>query len=195
MFNVEKMKKTLVAVSLSLVLVMVLSACGGSTDNTQENDRENDQVTEQPTQESPEIENEVEDEQVYDSAQEPETDWSNYPIIINGIGITDNFYMLEDFATHVPLGPVAYAIGLDVMQGGSQIAVLQDGETVAALDVVNYLTFGADRVDVGPHDTFMADDDINFTIYVPISLFRDIGFGAYSTGGHVYINDDPGDMY
>jgi len=44
------------------------------------------------------------------------TDWSVYPIIIDGQGLRANFYTVEgqDFPSHVPLVPVAEALGAEV---------------------------------------------------------------------------------
>ena len=161
-------KNVVIAVVLGLVLLVACGGNGDATDGIQED---------------------------YDYGSQDMPDWSNYPIIINGIGITDNFFIPEGdiFPTHVPLFPVANALELDVIQGGSQIAIQQDGEGLAFLSVVNYLASEEDRVDVSPNDAFMADDGY-FTIYVPIALFREMGFGAYFAGGHIYINTDAGDM-
>jgi len=156
----------------AICLVMALAACS----NTQEADREGSRTTAPPTYESSSL------------PQTPEvSDFGNYPIIINEVGITDNFYSADgDIPTHVPLH-VADILGLHVISAGSQIAIQQNGETLAELSVLNYLAFGEDRVDVNQNDTFMADDNYYFTIYVPISLFSEIGFTTYFANGHVHI--------
>ncbi|MCL2388121.1 MAG: hypothetical protein FWC89_11340 [Defluviitaleaceae bacterium] len=155
---------------LILILLMGLAACGDT------NDRHETDYPEPPVDEMPNLQDE-----------QDAMDWIRYPIIINGVGFTDNFFIMdgEIFPTHVPLS-VVYALGLDTIQGGSQIAIQQDGEFIAGLSVLNYLAFGDDRVEIGAHDTFMSDDGY-FGIYVPISLFRELGFAAYSIGEHVYI--------
>jgi len=177
------MKKNVFIATVLILGLVFLVACGGNADSIQDNGEDTYQTVEPSIYQSPEE----------DLPEAP--DWSNYPIIINGVGVTNNFHIIEGeaFPTHVPLA-VADVLGLDVMQSGSQISIQQDGENLVGLSIVNYLTFGDDRVDVSVSDTFMADDDY-FTIYVPISLFRELGFTAYSIGGHVYINDDAGDMH
>ena len=123
----------------------------------------------------------------------------DYSIIINGVGFvdtsygnTDDVYTLagEQYPTHVTMW-VLGALGLEAMAGGSQIALLHDsaGMIGVNLSVVNYLTFGADRVVVGINDTFMADNDY-FTQYMPLSLVRDLGFDVHFEGGRVYINGE-----
>jgi len=169
--------KLTVLISAIIFLAVTLTACAmGATSNTQDSVGEDLQATALPTYESPET---------------PER--SEYPIIINGVGFMYNFYTLESESapTHVPLA-VVDILGLDIMQGGSQIAIQRNGEGLAFLNVINYLTFGDDRIEVGSNDTFMVDDDYRyqFTIYVPISLFRELGFEAYFMDDHVHIYGD-----
>jgi len=121
-------------------------------------------------------------------------DWGNYPIIINGVGFEYDFYTAQgyDFPTHVPFG-VIWHLGLDEMSAGSQISIQRNGVSVAALNVLNYLASGDDVVAVGANDTFMAAER-GFAVYVPISLFRELGFNAYFSGGHVFIYEGESDM-
>jgi len=173
------MKKYAFFTMILAISLVFLVACGGNdTNDMQGNSEGSYQFPEDNLQHYPEAQ-----------------DWGNYPIIINGVGITNNFHTIEGevFPTHVPLA-VADILGLDIIQAGSQISIQQYGERLTELNIVNYLIFGDDRIDVSISDTFMAADDY-FTIYVPITLFRDIGFTAYSIGGHVYINNDAGDMH
>ena len=128
----------------------------------------------------------------------PETDWSNYPIIVNGVGIPDNFITIGDdqiFPTHVPLQAVADALGVEEVhyaQGDSQVFRL-DGHK------------GAVQAMVGSAEATIYDDQnqstivqldapveyVDGVIYVPINFWRD-AFGAASAtfeGGHVRISD------
>ena len=137
------------------------------------------------------------------------TDVSNegdYSIIINGVGFAvqpyDNaigaaytsasaVYTMagQQYPTHVVMS-VLWALGLDAIQGGSQVSVQHNGANIGvALSVTNYLNFGADRVAVGIDDTFMADNGY-FTQYIPISLIRHLGFNVHFDSGRVHISGE-----
>jgi len=116
-------------------------------------------------------------------------------IMINGVGFDANVYsnasavytVAGQLPTHVTMS-VLGPLGMDAIQGGSQIALQHAGGSIGiGLSVLNYLTFGVDRVAVGIDDTFMADDGY-FTQYIPISLIRDLGFDVYFEGSRVHIN-------
>ena len=188
MIQILNAKRTLAAIGTALLIG--LAACGGTANDVPASEGEGECEISPPVYEL------QEDESLHSQEAPEMPDWGNYPIIINGVGITDNFFTAGDeiFPTHVPLHVVVNALGLDTMQGGSQIVIQRNGEGLAELSVINYLTFGDDRIEVSQYDTFMADDD-NFTIYVPIWLFREMGFSAYSTGGHVYIYEGESDMH
>ena len=118
-----------------------------------------------------------------------------YEVIINGVGFIDIAYGNADavyFAagqlpTHVTLS-VLWELGVDMISAGSQIALQYNGGSIGVgLRVLNYLTFGADRVPVGIYDTFMADDGY-FTTYIPITLLRALGFDVYFKGSRVHID-------
>lgn len=123
---------------------------------------------------------------------------SDYIIIINGTGFTDwdgsmgSIYTVqgEDLPTHVTMS-VLGRLGIDAIQGGSQISLQYNGGNIGVgLSVENYLAVGERsvyRVPVGINDTFMADDGY-FTTHVPISLLRYLGFDVYFEGGRVHIN-------
>ena len=124
------------------------------------------------------------------------TDNSPYSIIINGFGFAydaygnaADVYTLpgEQFPTHVTLSAL-WGLGLDAISGGAQISLQHDdGPIGVEIIMLNYLAFGADRVAVGINDTFMADNGY-FTVYIPISLLRTLGFDVYFEGGRVHIN-------
>jgi len=89
----------------------------------------------------------------------------------------------------VPLYPVLTALGLSDITGGSQVTVQnQDGEFIAALNIVNHLAFDDDEImdmtNVGINDVFMAQ---NFGIYAPLSFFRELGYSVYFLEGRVFI--------
>ncbi|MCL2574179.1 MAG: hypothetical protein FWE34_06500 [Defluviitaleaceae bacterium] len=165
-------KRVLAAISLALLMIG-LAACDIVTNNSQYG---------------------LAEEGLANLPDEPDMpDWSNYPIIVNNMGIADNFFILdgEMFPTHVPLN-VVHVLGLNTIQGGSQIAFERDGEIIMSpqINIINYLA-GLEGFDIGHHDTFMTDD---FHVYVPISLFKELGFNAYFSGGHVFIYDGESDM-
>jgi hypothetical protein len=109
--------------------------------------------------------------------------YSLFDIFFDGEGVRGVLYAVDGKTpSHVPLD-VTGALDLMVMQGGSQIAIFRNEERLAEISVINYLA-GLAGVNVGMNDTFMADD---YSIYVPISLFRDMGFRADVYEGRVYI--------
>ena len=147
------------------------------------------------------IDLESEREQVRQTAPADEiSNLSEHSIIVNGVGLSPmyNHFTLdgETSPSHVPLFPLLYALGLSDISAGSQIAVQnQEGNFIAALNIVNYLAFNDDVIDmssVGLDDVFMAK---NFGIYAPLSLFREMGFSAYVLGGHVFIYGGDSDMH
>jgi|GEM_PF-1290465 len=162
--------KKIYALLFVTILAAGLAACGGEAESRQVSTPAPLLVPSPTPQPTPEI--------------------PDYPIIINGVGFADSFYTLEDetYPTHVPLH-VADILGLDIIAGGSQIAIQRNGAGLAFLSIMNYLAFGDDRVEVGIDDTFMAED---FTVYVALSLLREIGFEAYFMDGRVFINDNGG---
>jgi len=94
--------------------------------------------------------------------------------------------------THIDMA-VLWLLGLELMQGGSQVSLMYDGESIGmGLDVHNYLAVGADRTPVGIHDTFMADDDY-FTQFIPLSLLEELGFEVSFENVHnrVHIGGTP----
>ena len=116
-------------------------------------------------------------------------------VIINGVAFNANVYNNADavytvagqLPTHVTLS-VLWELGLDAISAGSQIELQHDGGSIGVgLSIVNYLTFGADRVAVGINDTFMADDGY-FTTYMPISLIKALGFDVRFESGRMYID-------
>jgi len=164
-----------------LVLILGLIACSNANNEAHNTGQEDNYQEASPP--------------VDEVANEQESaDWSGYPIVINGVGFTNEFFVMDDesTATHIPLYPTVDVLGFEVIQGGSQISIQKNGESLAALNVENYLAFGDERNPVSMEDTFMAEDDY-FTIFVPISLFRELGFVAYYSNGHVFVYEGESD--
>ena len=100
-------------------------------------------------------------------------------VTVRGLGIVvQSLYTVQGhdapthFAWHHEIIPL---LGLTELSAGSQIAILDAyGESLASLDIVNYLVFGSDRAPVGINDAFMAEE--TFYIYLPLTLFEDMGF-------------------
>ena len=116
-------------------------------------------------------------------------------VVISGVNFIDNAYGNADavyFAagqlpTHITMS-VLEALGIIAEGGGSQVALQYAGDPIGVwLSIVNYLNFGADRVAVGINDTFMADDGY-FTLYIPITLLKALGFDVYFEGSRVHID-------
>ncbi|MCL2575804.1 MAG: hypothetical protein FWE33_05160 [Defluviitaleaceae bacterium] len=121
--------------------------------------------------------------------------WGNYPIIVNGVGVEYDFYTADgyDFPTHVPFVVTNYLDLMDIISAGSQMLIIRNDEISVEVNMLNYLAFGDDVVAVSANDTFMdAEDD--FAVYLPVLLFRQLGFNAYFSGGHIYIYDGESDM-
>ena len=175
----KKFWKVIVLVVVLAVIVPVFAACGGNggtgdTGPPSHNDPTNGQG------ENPR------DENVGDNFGE--TDWSRYPIIINGRGITANFHTAEgeDFPTHVPLAAVAEVLG-------SAVNHSETGEvTLSGLR-------GEIAFVVGSHDFYVDGEAVSLwqpaisvdgNVYVPIPFFREVfGMGNSSwLGGHIYID-------
>lgn len=137
---------------------------------------------------------------------EPEVviDWANYPIIVNGVGIPDNFITIGDdeiFPTHTPLVPVAIAL-----ETGEVVTMNYAGEEYGTNPHTVALTGrnGAITATIGSNEVIVNDQVITLPanvelvddeIYVPLLFWRDAyGVGeATFHGGQVVINDAPGE--
>ena len=121
-------------------------------------------------------------------------DWSLYPIIINNaVGVEADLYTMEgsDFPTHVPLFPVAFALGVD------EIETQDTDPPVIELDGLKggiSFVVGSEEFSVGGETVTLLDLHASMAIrgeiYVPISFFRDVfGMGsALWMSGHVHID-------
>ena len=140
--------------SLMIVLVLALTACGASEEETNYNGNVNE-------------------------IESGEIDWSRYPIIVNGVGITDSFQTVgedEIFPTHVPLVAVAEAFDVEVEWDEDTDEVMLEGLNGEITFTVGSAVFEVDgrRVTLGQPSV-----EIDDTIYVPTLFFRDV-FGAGS---------------
>jgi len=188
------MKKiSMVFVVVFVIALLGISACAGNrTDSTDTNNEppptiENNQENEQP---------DIQPEDNY-LGYEAGVDWSLYPIIIDQrIGVAANWHTVdgEDFPTHIPLVPIADALGAEVVISDS------DPQTVTLEGLRGTITFT-----VGSYDFYVDGEGIELwqpslfvgsEIYVPISFFRDV-YGMGSAGwhsGHVFIDTHGSDM-
>ena len=175
--------RKLTILALTIFTAFALSACGGSNNGPETTAAQPGALN------LPSTQKEAAPTDTPAPVMQEIPDRSNYPIIINGVGIADNSFTPEGeiFPTHVPFN-IIFKLGLDAMSGGSQIAIQYDGELVAALTIINYLA-GLEGFDITENDTFMTDD---FEVYIPISLFKNIGFEVHFINGHVHINSAEG---
>jgi len=142
----------------------------------------------------------------------PATDWNNYPIIVNGEGVAADFATIgedEIFPTHVPLMPVARALGIadgitaietqpgtihiaDGHNGPIEISV---GSDIALVDG-NPVTMPAEvlLLDSCYRPAPAADLVCGEQVYVPLAFWGQNVFGIWATfhGGHVTIDDAGG---
>ena len=125
----------------------------------------------------------------YDDPSYLASPWDNYPIIVNGMGLSVNFIFYgeeENEDIFVPLRPVAVALGADIGWDPS----------TAQITVGDNISFTLGSNDFNRNDEIISLRSpsmlVEGTTYVSISFFRDI-FGmnnAYFEGGHVTINNE-----
>jgi len=133
-----------------------------------------------------------------DAGQDAVIDWSLFPIIIDGQrGVAANWFTAEgeDFPTHIPLVPVAVALGVTVNVDDAfppQVA-MQGLRGAISFTVGSYSFDVADSTIDLWQPSLLVDGDI----YVPIAFFRDVyGMGTAAwMGGHVHLNTVADDMY
>lgn len=142
----------------------------------------------------------VEPEPVEPEPTEPDDaeDWASYPIIVNGVGIPDAFITVGDeiFPTHTPLLPVAVALAplsgsVGVNPTTGDFTLTGHNGLITATAGSNQVTLESGQVIELPGNVEFIDDEV----FVPIAFWRDAyGVGeATFHGGHVIINDAPGD--
>jgi len=127
-----------------------------------------------------------------------ETDWSQYSVIVNGVGVLGaSFTMIGDdaiFPTHVSLMAVAErGFHADVFWNVQTDEVFFPGLN----GNIHFFAGSAEFTVEGETITLEQESlRIGDEIYVPIQFFRDV-FGAgsaYFLDGHVFIDIEGGDM-
>ncbi|MCL2360220.1 MAG: copper amine oxidase N-terminal domain-containing protein [Defluviitaleaceae bacterium] len=166
------MKKRNLHVLLALVAILALAACGGSSESGG---------------------GQADTPLYVDAGQDSDIDWSLFPIIIDGQrGVAADWYTApgEDFPTHIPLAPVAAALGvvLDIADSFPPEVSMEGRQGPITFTVGTYIfNIGSQRVDLW-QPSLLVDGEI----YVPIPFFRDVfGMGqAMWMGGHVHLNTE-----
>jgi len=167
--------KKIKLVFLLTAAVLILSACSG-TETTQDSSQTN-----QPSSNAP----------LYIDVTTGDVDWAQVQIIIDGQrGVSARLHTPdgEDFPTHVPLIPVANALGVALNIEDSH----PPSVTLNGLNGAISFTVGSNSFSVGNqtvslwHQSLLVDNEI----YVPIIFFRDVfGMGqAMWMGGIVYLD-------
>ena len=115
-----------------------------------------------------------------------------YEIIVNGVGLADAYARIvgdEIFPTHVPLIPIAKALGVQVdwdYDNGEVSLEGLNGNILFAVGSTDFLVEG-EAITLLQY-TVVADD----SVYVPLQFFIEV-FGmnnAYFEGGQIFINND-----
>lgn len=187
--------KRLSLLVLALLLIVSFAACA-------DNSPADEPIEELPVEELP-YEEDEEDEYdapvppVEEDLEEPDTDWSQYPVIIDGVGVPGASLETvgddEIFPTHVSLMAIERALNVDVFWN------LQTGEVFfPGLNGNIHFFVGSADFDVDGETITLAQESLRIgdELYVPILFFRDV-FGAgsaYFSGGNVFINTEGGDM-
>ena len=137
----------------------------------------------------------VDDEDIVedDIVEDDEIDWSQYAVIVNGVGLADvGIATIGDyiFPTHVQLRPVLAAFEITPGWNSATREVTFTnihGEVVVFQVGTNVVTVGGEVVTLHQETVL-----INDRTYVPLGFFRDaLGVNnAYFLGGHVYIDND-----
>ncbi|MCL2169889.1 MAG: FMN-binding protein [Defluviitaleaceae bacterium] len=112
-------------------------------------------------------------------------------VTVRGFGIAiQSIHTLQGHSvpTHIAWHhEIMSTLGLTEVSAGSQFAVLDAyGKNLASLNILNYLATGDARVPVGINDAFMAEE--TFYIYLPLTLFEDMGFEVRVDGHVVFID-------
>ncbi|MCL2855265.1 MAG: hypothetical protein FWE21_06570 [Defluviitaleaceae bacterium] len=96
----------------------------------------------------------------------------------------------EGYPTHILfLWDIVEILGWEVIGAGGQNTIFRDGERLAEFSLVGYLAEFDVNV-IGKDDPFSIFDMIggmHINSYLPISLFRYMGYEAYFSNGNVYI--------
>jgi len=135
---------------------------------------------------------------LYVDASGDDFDWSLFPIIIDGQrGVSADWHTVEgeDFPTHVPLLPVAAALGVtvDIVDSFPPEVNMEgrNGQINFTVGVYDFIVAGRSV------ELWQPSLLIDGEIYVPIPFFRDV-FGMGSArwiSGHVHLDTEADDMH
>jgi len=177
------MKKVVKWLSLILVFVLLglVAACGGNTDPGENDQNEFDRFY---AVESEFEEDEFDERLLFDQEfveeqylGSPTTDWSAFPILVNGVGVQSQLYNApgHDFPTHVSMGDIVGALGGNFFIVGFEPLTLRveglNGEIIFDVGSATFYLEGA------PITLEMESLDIGGFTFVPFSFFTDV-FGA-----------------
>ncbi|MCL2841443.1 MAG: hypothetical protein FWE05_11825 [Defluviitaleaceae bacterium] len=119
---------------------------------------------------------------------------SDGTIFVNGVALPARLFTAysQVYPTHIPfLREIVDIFGWETINTGSQSAILRDGKSLGEITYVNYEYFmfnNLHRFDVnslGINDAFIS---LNNNSYLPISLFKYMGYEVYTANRNVYIS-------
>ncbi|MCL2409466.1 MAG: copper amine oxidase N-terminal domain-containing protein [Oscillospiraceae bacterium] len=178
--------------------MLLLTACGAANTNDDQLPEENYPNYEQPVT----LPQDIDPDDVYtdyepdlDADFDPDYVWPT--IFVNGEGLpgVDHIIIGDDiFPTHVPLVPVATALGVN------SIYTLDAYPLVVMLEGLNgdiSFTVGSEDFTVNGETITLNQPSvaIDGVVYVPVVFFRDVfGGSAFSSGGEVHISAEADEM-
>ena len=118
-------------------------------------------------------------------------------MFVNGVALPVVFFTVTGEAnpTHMSTPHGLHDIlGWETINTGSQSAILRGGEYAAGVTYVNYAYFMFNKLHRFNLDSLGIDDafiSANLNPYLPVSLFRYMGYEVYFADGDVYISDIP----
>ena len=175
---------------LALLLALSFAACT-------ESDPADDPIEEPPYEEYLEDEYDIPVPPIEEDLGELGTDWSQYAVIIDGVGVPGASLQMigedEIFPTHVSLMALERALNTDVFWNLETDEVFFPGLNGNIHFFAGSADFTVDGETITLAQEALRIDD---ELYVPIQFFRDV-FGAssaYFSGGHVFIHTVGGDM-
>jgi len=113
-------------------------------------------------------------------------------VFVNDVALSSALFTAEgeNYPTHIFfLWDIVEILGWEVFGAGGQTAIFRDGERLAEFSSVGYLA-EFDVNAIGKDDPFSIFDmpgGVHIQSYLPISLFRYMGYEAYFSNGNVYI--------
>lgn len=126
-----------------------------------------------------------------------DTDWSQYAVIIDGVGVSGASLQMigedEIFPTHVSLMALEQALNTDIFWNLQTDEVFFPGLNGNIHFFAGSADFTVDGETITLAQEALRIDD---ELYVPIQFFRDVygASAAYFSGGHVFIHTEGGDM-